>query len=170
MIKVNFHKPLTALEIRYPAFEVCKEVANEFDLFVTFHQPQQGGLAEHSGQRGRRRIGNGKHKNWFIDYQTDEPQVSRPRTVGRIGLRAPFCPDEMQFGGFEYGNNGKDQPAYRFITVHTVSELGINTSKDPSPDILAMTYQGLKDCFEAKYPRLFDIDPFDKQTLPNIIK
>lgn len=162
MLKINFHRPLPTLEIRDPAFAACQEVAREFELFATFNQPQQPALSGPSYERGRKRIGNGKHKNWYIDFQVDEPQVSRPKVVGRVALKTHYDPGSMQYGGFDYGKYGEPAPQYNFITVHTPSELGVSfMPKDPSAELLAMIYQGLEGIFVEPYPRLFDIDPFD---------
>jgi hypothetical protein len=161
MIRLDFHKPLTALEIRDPIIGVCKEVASEFELYATFHQPQQFAFDGYSRQRGRKRIGNGKHKSWFINFQEDEPQVSRPTVVGKIALKAPIRPDEMQFGGFDYGKYGEPSPTYSYITVYTASEFTEFRPLDPSPDLLAMTYEGLKKHFEGTHLRLFDIAPYN---------
>ncbi len=162
MIRIDFYNPLTALEIRDPAIDVCKDLAEERELHVTFHQPQQPAFGGHAGQRRsqRQRIGNGKHKNWFIDYQLEEPQVSRSTVVGRIALRAPYWPEKMQFGGFDYGKFGEPSPTYSFVTVHTLSELGYYRPIDPEQDLLEATYEGLKAHFEARYPRLFEIADF----------
>jgi len=157
MIRIDFHKPLTALEIRDPAIDVCEEVASEFGLYVAFDQHQQPAFDGYSGQRNRKRIGNGKHKNWYINYQKDKPHVSRPTVVGRVALKSPYDPANMQFGGFDYGKFGEIKPTYNHITVHTPGELNQYNPIDPSPEILAMTYQGLRDYFEGGSPRLFDI-------------
>jgi len=159
MIRIDFYNPLTALEIRDPAIDVCKELADERELYVTFHQPQQPAFSGYAGQRKpqRQRIGNGKHKNWFIDYQLEEPQISKPTVVGRIALRAPYMPDKMQFGGFDYGKFGEPSPVYSFVTVHTPSELGHYRPIDPEPYLLDATYNGLKAHFEANFPRLFEV-------------
>ena len=163
MIRLDFHRPLTALEIREPAVEVCRTVAEEFKLHVTFHQPQQRALDGHSGQRNRKRIGNGKHKNWHIDFQEDEPRVSQPSVVGRIVLKSPYFPEEMQFGGFDYGKFGELKPKYSFIKVHTPSELGHYRPIDPEPDLLEMTYDGLRNVFEEAYPRLFNVAAYARK-------
>jgi hypothetical protein len=162
MIRLNFHKPLTALEIREPALVVCREVAGEFGLYVKFHQPQQRAFEGFSHLRGRPRIGNGKHKNWLVYFQEDEPRVKRPTVVGRIGLKAPINPDEMEFGGFDYGEYGETSPVYSYITVHASSELTDFRPVDPNPNILEMTYEGLRAYFEAPYPTLFDVDQYNK--------
>lgn len=166
MIRIDFHEPLSALEIREPALAVCRRVASEFDLHVKFDQRQQAALTGHSGlpKSKRQRIGNGKHKDWFIDYQVEEPQVNRPTIVGRLAIKGPFYPEDMQYGGFDYGEYGGDPPTYNHITVHTPSELGHHMPIDPTPDILSMTYEGLKDCFETSYPRLFDVVPFSRES------
>ena len=159
MLRLDFAEQLTAFEIREPSIEVCKEVAVNFDLHVTFHQPQQPVFTGTSfGRRSQReRIGNGKHKNWHVDFQEEESSCNRPTVVGRIILKAPFEPDNMLFGGFAYGKFGEEKPIYPFITVHTPTELNHYRPIDPSPDILDMTYQGLKDVFEGSTPRLFEV-------------
>ena len=159
MLRMDFHRPLTALEIRDPAIEVCKDVASNFELFVTFHQPQQKAFTGHARQRmsERQRIGNGKHKDWFIDFQEDPPQKSNPKIAGKLAVRSAVRPDKMQFGGFDYGESGEPTPTpvYTYITVHTPSELGHWRPNDPDPELLEMTYACLRAQFEDDYPRLF---------------
>ncbi len=154
MIRITFRNPLTALEIRDPSVKMCREIAHEYGLYATFHQPQQPALDGNPRQSHRNRIGNGKHKNWLIDFQEDHPSKSRPKVVGRIALMAPYYPQDRQFGGFSYGKSREPKPTYNFITVHTSSELTDFNPIDPSPEILQKTYQGLLDIFETPYPRL----------------
>lgn len=159
MQRIDFQYPLTVFEIRDPALVVCREIADERGLYVTFHQPQQPALSGNPGQRNRCRIGNGKHKDWYIHYQEDEPQISNPRLVGKIALKAPFYPDDMQYGGFDYGKFGEESPTYNHITLHTPSELGHYRPVDPDPDLLDATYSRLADRFNGD-PRLFDITEY----------
>lgn len=162
MLRLDFHKPLTALEVRDPAIEVCKEVATEYGIFAKFHQNQQTALSGYSGQNkaSRQRIGNGKHKVWFINFQEEPPQTNRPTVVGMIALKSPMRPDFMQFGGFDYGSHGETKPTYEYITAHTPSELEYRNPVDPNPEILAMVFKGLRDQFENKYPTLFPISDY----------
>lgn len=160
MLRLDFERPLTALEIRDPAVGVCREIAEEHDLYVTFDQPQQPAFGVHSGQRGRQRIGNGNHNDWYINYQVEEPRVSHPTIIGRIVLRAPVNPSAMQFGGFDYGRYEGETPRYGFITVHAPSELDQYRPIDPSPEILEMTYAGLKRLFVDDNPRLFSVEEY----------
>ncbi|HET9174418.1 MAG TPA: hypothetical protein VFN56_04000 [Candidatus Saccharimonadales bacterium] len=166
MKRIDFFEPLTALEIREPAFDVCKELARERDIYAKFNQWQQAALSGHSGIRRsqRERIGNGKHKEWGIDYQLDEPRVSRPRVIGRVLLRGPVSPLQMQFGGFDYGKFGEPKPTYSHITVHTPSELKHYRPLDPDADLLEATYNGLVQLFEEPYPRLFDVADYSSQS------
>lgn len=162
MLKINFERPLSALEIRDPAMAVCRDVASRFDLYAIFQQPQQPALAGSPYDRDRQRIGNGKHKNWYVEFQSDPPQKSRPRVVGRIALKAPYNPDAMEYGGFVYGRYGETAPKYNFVSVHTPTELGFAfLPNDPEPDILAMVYHELEELFVAPYPRFFDINDYD---------
>ncbi len=161
MLRIDFHRPLTALEIRDPAIEVCREIAVVRNLHVTFDQPQQVAYSGYPGQKGRQRVGNGKHKDWYINYQEEEPRVSNPTIVGRIALKAPVQPAAMQFGGFDYGKYGDNEPSYNHVTLHTPSELGHYRPIDPEPDLLELTYVGLTDLFEGNYPRLFSIADYD---------
>lgn len=157
MLRLDFHEPLTALEIREPTMDVCREVANEFGVYAVFQQSQQSAFDGYSGQRNRTRIGNGKHKLWSIDFQNEPRRASKPTVFGRIAIRAPFRPDEKLYSGFDYGKHGEVSPTYSFITVHTPSELGAYRPNNPSPDILDMTYEGLTEMFVSGYPRLFDV-------------
>lgn len=157
MLRIDFHKPLSALEIREPIVKVCMEVGNEFELYALFNQRQQAAFDSHSRDRNRKRIGNGKHKDWFIDFQKEPTNASRPTVVGRIAVQAPICPEEMQFGGFDYGKYRETKPTYSYMKIHTPSELNYYRPVDPSPDLLDMTYRGLSDLFVDRYPRLFSV-------------
>lgn len=158
MIKIEFSQPLTALEIRDPAIEVCTEIAVGHGLYANFHQGQQAAF-ENSFSRAtskKVRIGNGKHLDWLIDYQLEELRVARPTVVGRIVLRSPIDEKNMQFGGFDYGKYGEPKPMYPYITVHTSNELGYNMPIDPpEPELLQVTYDGLRTRLEELRPRLF---------------
>lgn len=162
MLRIDFYTPLTALEIRKPTIGACCEVAAEHDLYVTFHQPQQRALSGHTGQprSTRQRIGNGKHKDWYVDYQLEEPRVSNPTVIGRLIIKGPYSLKNKQFGGFDYGEYDQPDPTYNHITVYTPSELNHYRPIDLAPDLLALTYEGLKNCFETRFPRLFDVAPF----------
>ena len=158
MIKLEFFKPLTAVEIRDPAVEVCEQVASGRNLYAKFHQWQQaasGSYGADMSKSHRPRVGNGKHKVWRIDYQEDELHVNKPRVVGRILLRSAINPVQMQFGGFDYGKYCEPEPIYSHITVHTPSELDNFMPIDPDPEMLALTYAGLRKHFEEPWPRLF---------------
>ena len=87
MLRIDFREALTALEIRDPSLKVCKEIGSNSGLYVTFDQPQHPALDGRPGHRNRQRIGNGKHKNWYINYQLEETHVSRPTVVGRISSK-----------------------------------------------------------------------------------
>lgn len=163
MIRLDFQEHLTALQIRDPAVDVCREVAANFDLHANFRQPQQRALSGYYSRYSdskRERIGNGKHKDWYIDYQIEPTNISNPTVVGTIALRGPFDIANRQYGGFDYGKHGELIPKYSHITVHTPSELELYRPIDPEPDILAMTYQGLRDHFENGFPRLFDVSKY----------
>ncbi|MEO8862805.1 MAG: hypothetical protein ABI354_00580 [Candidatus Saccharimonadales bacterium] len=163
MIRLDFNRPLTAIEIRDPAVEVCREIAEEHGLHATFHQSQQAAFTghPHMPRAKRQRIGNGKHKEWRIDYQLEEPKVSHPTVVGRLLLRGPYIPGKVQFGGFDYGKYGEPKPEYSHITVHTPTELGYGWPIDPTVEMLELSYEGLRQVFEVPYPRLFDITNYD---------
>jgi hypothetical protein len=75
MLRLDFERPLSALEIRDPAVEVCREAASEFGLYARFSQSRQRAFDGYNGQKDRKRIGNGKHKNWMIRFQAEEPNV-----------------------------------------------------------------------------------------------
>ena len=164
MIRLTFYRPLTALEIREPTIEVCKEVAGHFGLYANFDQWQQpafDGFA--SGPSKRKRIGNGKHNSWFINFQEEKLSTSKPTVVGRIALKAPFYEPEMQYGGFDYGKFGEVKPTYNFVTVHPVSEVLTFRPIDPDPVLLQKVQDGLLDRFVIPFPRLFNIEPFELQ-------
>lgn len=158
MIKLEFFKPLTAVEIRDPAVKVCEQVAAGRNLYAKFHQRQQAAFGSYGAdisKSQRPRVGNGKHKEWRIDYQEDELHVSNPRVVGRILLRSVINPVQMQFGGFDHGKYGEPEPIYSHVIVYTPSELDILRPIDPNTEMLALTYAGLRKHFEEPWPRLF---------------
>lgn len=125
MNRLEFGRQLTALEIRDPLLEACRTVAAEEGLFIDFDQPQQRALEGFPGQRGRKRIGNGKHKDWFVRFQPEHPSTNRDKTnpVGIIVVRSLFDPANKQFGGFSYGEYGEPDPTYDHITLHNQSEV-----------------------------------------------
>lgn len=158
---IDFESRLTAMEIREPMMEVCKEIAQDEGIYVTLRQRQQAALAGSPGQRRRERIGNAKHKTWTINYQIDPENVDNPRSVGRIHVASHVNPAERQYGGFDYGKYGVEpKPSYPHITLQTPSELGVYRPIDPTPTVLQMTFDGLRNRFQNGQGRLFPMDPF----------
>jgi len=162
VLRLDFRRPLTALEVRDPVIESFKETAKTNGIYATFHQPQQIAFSGHSGMRksDRTRIGNGKHKSWHINFQVEPPQENKPTVIGRLFIVSPVRPEKMQFGGFDYGDFGKPKPTYDHATVHTPSELEHWKPIDPDPILLEMTLAGLHTQFEEMYPRLFPISQY----------
>jgi hypothetical protein len=163
MLRVDFQKPLTALEIRDPLVGVCREVADEFDLYAAFDQCQQPAFDGHSFQRNRKRIGNGKHKDWYIKLQPEHPSTSERlvTSAGKLAVKSHFDPKNKQFGGFDYGKYGEEpKPAYSFITISSTAELGFWRAVEPDENMLRMIYEGVTDCFKSGQERLFDIAEF----------
>lgn len=150
MIKVEFEKPLTALEVRDPVIEACEEVAASLGIYAKFHQPQQQVWSERTNHPNRRRIGNGKHKNWFIDYQTEEPSANRPTVLGRVNLASAILPQIMQFGGFDYGESYAPHiptPTYRFITVDVPRLPEEWPPIMPTAEMVELTYEKVQERF-----------------------
>lgn len=160
MIRIDFEKPKTALEIREPTVLACKQAASELGLFVTFCQSQQQAFDGHARQRNRTRIGNGKHKNWAIGFQTDEPRIRDPNIVGRLILKTDVVPENMQFGGFDYGKYGETPPVYRVLKVYTPSELSFWRPLDPEPALCLAANLAICNTFDTGKGALFDVTKF----------
>lgn len=160
MLRIDISKPKTALEIRGSAIEVCSSVANELGVYAKFHQSQQQALTGRPGERNRERVGDGRHKNWLMDFQTDPPKVSKPEVIGRVILRVPYEPEFGEYGGFYYGEYGQPKPVYRYITIHRPSDLGHWRPVDLSDEMLEMVHSGLKQELEGN--RLFSITEYTK--------
>ncbi len=157
MLRIDFEKPLTALEIRDPLIEACENTAEQFELYACLRQTQQPSLTGNPGQKNRKRIGNGLHKDWYIDFQIDETYVSRPRVVGTLAVKSAYIPEKKQFGGFDYGKFGVPRPTYSFITLIAASELQMPRRKDPEPEMLNKLYETVLTCPAFDAQRLFDI-------------
>lgn len=170
MLRIDFQSPLSALEFRDPMIEVCKQAASSHELFATFHQTQQQAFTGHPGQRKseRKRIGNGKHKEWIINFQEKPVQTNRPTVAGRLVIKSSIIPSQKQFGGFDYGKHGEPKPTYLVATFHTPSELDHWRPIDPDPNLLALTYDGLRERFENSAPRLFPIAEYVQQNITTV--
>lgn len=157
MIRLDFAEPLTALEVREPAIAACKEVAHEIGWHAKFHQAQQVAFDGFASQRNRKRIGNGKHKNWYIDYQEKPPQSSRPTILGRIALVAPISIEDGEYGGFDYGKYPDPAPTYSHITVQTSQEHGRYVYGTPnlSPEVIDLTNEAMI----RQFARVLRYDP-----------
>ncbi|MDB5183975.1 MAG: hypothetical protein JWO07_656 [Candidatus Saccharibacteria bacterium] len=143
MIRLEFATPLTALEIREPAVAACATVATEMGWYAKFQQPQQAAFDGFSHQRNRPRIGNGKHKNWYVDYQQEHQSSNKPTILGRIALTAPIDIENMEYGGFNYGDYPEPSPTYGHLTVQTAHERWRNPWNVPelSPEVAELTEQ-----------------------------
>lgn len=160
MIRIDFAKPLSALEIREPALVVCRQTAEKFELKARLEQPQQQAFTGHSRASKRQRIGNGKHKDWYVHFQPEELNCNRPTTVGTIAIKSATIPEIKQYGGFDYGKFGEENPTYTHITVQTATELKKWHAVDPEPKLLSMVYEGLVSCFDDGQDRLFSPAPY----------
>ena len=147
MIKIEFETPKTAFEVREPFIAVGRSVAEELGFFATFHQPQQRALSGHPGERNRKRIGNAKHKDWYIDYQEEEPSAARPTVIGRVVLASVTLPEVMRFGGFDYGVYGQEAPTYDFVTVDIPTVPHHYRPIVPTPEMIGMTYERLQSAY-----------------------
>jgi hypothetical protein len=140
MHRLYFGRELTALEVRDPTIKACEEVAAAHELYADFRQNQQAAFDGHAHihKSRRTRIGNGKHKDWFIDYQTDRPGTNYPNVIGTLALKSTFNPAEKQFGGWDYGTYlDEPGPTYTQMTIWVPSELDAWRPMDPSPELLA---------------------------------
>lgn len=157
MIRLEFKEPLTALEIRKPAIAACTTVATEVGWYAKFHQPVQSAFDGPARQRGRKRIGNGNHKDWFVDYQQEPLNVSRPTILGRIALLAPIDIARGEYGGFDYGKYPEPEPTYNHLTVQTTHEHGRRTYNIPvlSEEVVELTNQEMV----RQFARLLRYDP-----------
>jgi len=163
MKRIFFPEHLTALDVREPIIDICTDIAEDNGLHAVFNQRQQPAFSGYASQRksARKRIGNGKHKDWTIDYQIEHPSKSNPNVVGTIAIKAPYNPGAMIFGGFDYGTYGQPEdeiPRYDHITLCTPSELDVYRPIDPEPDLLELTYEGIARYFELGSPRLIPLD------------
>lgn len=172
MLVLGFEAPKDVITIRDGIQEVCRDVAEEFGLVARFEQPQQVAFKRLSNsQRSSERTGNGNHKDWRIEYQKEPAAtpIGWVKLLGRLFIRSPYLPAQRQFGGFSYhGLDGK-YPVYPYVTIHTPSELNIKSYShehgdfrplDPNPEMLEVTYAGLKAHFGiVDQPTLFEIEP-----------
>jgi hypothetical protein len=145
-----FPAPLTVYEVRKPLNDVAAQVAREFDLFAYVDQRQQPSHSGSAGSKNRQRIGNGKHKDWYIRFQPEPLNAPRTTVAGTLAVKAAYQPEAMQYGGFHYSGLGEPDPTYAHITVLTAPEMGIWNSKAPSDEILAVLYPRLHQTFGSQ--------------------
>ncbi len=145
-----FPSPRTVFEVRDPLNAVAAEVAREFDLFAYVNQRQQPSHSGSAGSRGRQRIGNGKHKDWYIRFQPEPLNAPRPTVAGTLAVKATYQPDAMQYGGFHYSAHDEPDPTYAHITVLTAPEMGVWNGKAPSDELLAVLYPRLHETFGSQ--------------------
>ncbi|MEO5627800.1 MAG: hypothetical protein ABIQ89_02830 [Candidatus Saccharimonadales bacterium] len=159
MHKINFHYPLTTMQIREPMTEACHAIAKHEGIFATLQQTQQAALEGRPGmpKSQRPRIGNGKHKVWEIQYQTDHPSISRPNVVGIIVVRSHIDTANMQYGGFDYGEwDDEILPTYPYITLQTPSERNYWRPNDPSPEIFSASVLAIGAALDDGQLQLFN--------------
>ena len=149
MIEIEFKSPLTAYEIRDPAIEACESVAKDLGYFAKYHQPQQKALSGSPGERSRKRIGNGKHKDWYVDYQAEELSAARPTVFGRVVLASATIKEIMQFGGFDYGEYRQPLPTYDRMTVDVPTIPHHYRPIIPTDEMVDMTYQRIQARFDT---------------------
>jgi len=98
MHRVYLGRQLTAFEIRDPLIGACKEIASEKGFFAVFNQGQQAAFDGHYRMRRsqRKRIGNGKHKWWKVNYQEEPPQTDPKKchNIGTLVIKSHFSPDQ----------------------------------------------------------------------------
>ncbi len=136
----------------------CRELAAEHDLFVSFRQPAQqvfAGGNSYTPRKQRKRIGNGKHKSWYIDYQTDPPQKSMPNVIGTLVIKSHTDPTQKQFGGWDYGKysstNPDYEPKYSQVNLgtidpsHTWEGMGHWFPHVLSPELLELSYVAIRE-------------------------
>lgn len=166
MLVLSFEKPKGVYEIRDGIIDTCRTVAEEFDLNARFEQPMQAAFTGRRYDDNRVRIGNGKHNNWFIEYQKEplNTNIHKRKVVGQLFIRSPYLPAQMQFGGFSY----EPDQTYSYVSIHLPSELGITKYShqkgefahlDPEPELLDLTYDALKNHFGLDHPTLLDMEP-----------
>lgn len=157
MFRIDFHEPLTALEIREPTLEICRQIAASYGLFAVLTQYKQQAFKGYMEKHvSRERIGNGKHSVWDVNFQPDHPSTNKPNVIGKLLVRGPYLPAEMQYGGFDYGVFGQEAPTYSHMTIRTPTDVDAWRPVDPAPDLLEEVQQGLEEYFVRPYPALFD--------------
>lgn len=166
-----FPRPLGVFEVRKPLSDIARDVASEVELFAHLEQRQQPALSGSPGSRGRQRVGNGKHKNWFIQFQAEPLSFPRPTIVGTLAVKTEYDPGRNQFGGFHYTNYDEPDPTYRHITILTAVEMGTWRGKAPSEEITEEYYSRLHQHFGTQGEL---VDPADYITdlfpLPDLTK
>jgi hypothetical protein len=160
MYRVEFFESLTAYEIRDPLEQACESVARAIGLYARFEQPQQVAFASPAYRaKGwpakRERVGNGKHKAWFVFFQTEPPQTSRPTVESAITLRSLVDPAKKQYGGFDYGVYGETKPRYSYVDLLAPSEAGMWRPADPSEEFLNAIHEAVEATFDTGQERLF---------------
>ncbi|MDQ5972206.1 MAG: hypothetical protein QG553_365 [Patescibacteria group bacterium] len=157
---IYFDRELTALEVRDPLLQACRQTAREFDLYAGFVQNQQSAFPYDQRRwpvSRRTRIGNGKHREWSVQFQHEPLGTNRITKAGSIVVRSLVDPSTMRYGGFEYGKYGSDEPTptYRQIDLYTPSELGLWRPQDPDPELFEAAVAAIE-AELAVPPTLFD--------------
>jgi len=156
MHRIDFGQRLTALKIKEHLIAVSQKVATDKGLFAKFDQSQQPAFVTYSGSgnnQKRTRIGNAKHKQWLIHYQTTPPSKKKSDIVGTLVIRGAIDPSNSKYGGFDYGKTDKTAPTYDHITIGVPSEFSAKQYVDATAGLLITSVVAIEKAVRSRPKR-----------------